>query len=62
MVVVMAPDATEAQIDAVISLVRHAGGEAFVSRGLQRTIIGLIGDVDDFRALNLRRMAGGCLT
>lgn len=58
MVVVMAPDATDSHVDAVISRVRQAGGEAFVSRGVHRTIVGLVGDVDQFRALNLRRMAG----
>ncbi|NEE01841.1 3-deoxy-7-phosphoheptulonate synthase [Phytoactinopolyspora halotolerans] len=58
MVVVMAPGATEAQVEAVIARVRQAGGEAFVSRGVSRTIIGLVGDVEQFRALNLRRMAG----
>lgn len=58
MVVVMSPDATEEQIGAVAARVRQAGGETFISRGRERTIIGLVGDVDDFRALNLRRMAG----
>lgn len=58
MVVVMSPDATPEQVDAVVARVRTTGGEAFVSRGVQRTIIGLVGDVDDFRALNLRSMPG----
>ena len=58
MVVVMEPGATGAHIDAIVERVRKAGGEAFVSRGVSRTIIGLIGDVDEFRALNLRGMAG----
>ncbi|PSK95547.1 3-deoxy-D-arabinoheptulosonate-7-phosphate synthase [Haloactinopolyspora alba] len=58
MVVVMSPDASDPQIDAVVARVREVGGEAFVSRGLHRTIVGLIGDVDDFRALNLRGMPG----
>lgn len=58
MVVVMSPDARETHIDAVVARVRQAGGEAFVSRGLRRTIVGLVGDVDDFRALNLRAMPG----
>jgi 3-deoxy-7-phosphoheptulonate synthase len=39
-------------------LVRSAGGEAFVSRGVSRTIIGLVGDVDHFGALNLRSRSG----
>ena len=54
----MEPSANGAQVDAVVARVREAGGDAFVSRGVSRTIIGLVGDVDEFRALNLRRMAG----
>jgi 3-deoxy-7-phosphoheptulonate synthase len=58
MVVVMAPEATQANVDAIVDLVRTAGGEAFVSRGVSRTIIGLVGDLDQFGALNLRSRAG----
>ena len=58
MVVVMAPDAAAEDIDAVVRRVGEAGGEAFVSRGVTRTIIGLVGDVDLFGALNLRAMKG----
>lgn len=58
MVVVMAPEATSADVDAVVRLVKSAGGEAFVSRGLSRTIVGLVGDVDDFEALNLGSLSG----
>ncbi len=58
MVVVMAPEATETDIDAVVELVIAVGGEAFVSRGVSRTIIGLVGDVEQFGALNLRSYHG----
>src|SRR5579859_4825838 len=58
MVIVMAPEVTRADIDSVVALVRTAGGEAFVSRGVSRTIIGLVGDVDHFGALNLRSHSG----
>jgi 3-deoxy-7-phosphoheptulonate synthase len=58
MVIVMAPEATKADVDAVVDLVRTAGGEAFVSRGVSRTIVGLVGDVDQFGALNLRGRSG----
>ncbi|MGH3317184.1 MAG: 3-deoxy-7-phosphoheptulonate synthase [Nocardioidaceae bacterium] len=58
MVVVMQPDATAADIDAVVDRVESAGGSAFVSRGVVRTIIGLVGDVDRFRELNLRSLRG----
>jgi 3-deoxy-7-phosphoheptulonate synthase len=58
MVVVMAPDATDEQIDHVRERVESVGGEAFVSRGVVRTIIGLVGDIDSFHGLNLRSMPG----
>ncbi len=58
MVVVMAPEATETDIAEVVDLVGAAGGEAFVSRGVSRTIIGLVGDVEQFGALNLRSYPG----
>jgi 3-deoxy-7-phosphoheptulonate synthase len=58
MVVVMAPEATQDDVDAVVGLVRAAGGDAFVSRGVSRTIIGLVGDVEQFGALNLRSYRG----
>src|ERR1700722_3393440 len=58
MVVVMAAEATETDIAEVVDLVGAAGGEAFVSRGVSRTIIGLVGDVEQFGALNLRSYPG----
>lgn len=58
MVVVMGSEATEADISAVVSLVETAGGDAFVSRGVNRTIVGLVGDVQQFGSLNLRSMGG----
>src|SRR6266487_3535483 len=58
MVVVMAADATTQDVDAVVELVRTAGGEAFVSRGVSRTIVGLVGDIEQFLALNLRSLSG----
>ena len=58
MVVVMRPGAAPEEIDAVVAASSRAGGEAFVSRGVQRTIIGLVGDVVAFQALNLRAMPG----
>ncbi|MFH8407411.1 3-deoxy-7-phosphoheptulonate synthase [Streptomyces sp. NPDC018019] len=58
MVVVMAPGATQEDVDTVVGLVRAAGGDAFVSRGVTRTIVGLVGDVDEFEALNLRSRKG----
>ncbi|MEV7971256.1 3-deoxy-7-phosphoheptulonate synthase, partial [Sphaerisporangium sp. NPDC088356] len=58
MVIVMTADATQTDIQAVVSLVQSAGGEAFVSRGVSRIIVGLVGDIDQFATLNLRGMRG----
>jgi 3-deoxy-7-phosphoheptulonate synthase len=58
MVVVMSPDATEEQIAHVTERVEATGGQAFVSRGVVRTIIGLVGDIESFHGLNLRGMPG----
>ena len=58
MVVVMRPDAAPEDVDAVVTRVEQAGGSAFVSRGVHRTIVGLVGDITAFQALNLRAMAG----
>ena len=58
MVVVMSTDATPEQIDAVVARVTDGGGDAFVSRGVSRTIIGLVGDVELFHSLELSAMPG----
>src|SRR4249919_3128927 len=58
MVVVMAPEATNEDVDAVVARVTEAGGEAFISRGETRTIVGLVGDVDLFSSLELRALRG----
>ncbi|GIH74280.1 3-deoxy-7-phosphoheptulonate synthase [Planobispora longispora] len=58
MVIVMAPEAVQGDVDAIVEIIAAAGGSAFVSRGVSRTIIGLVGDVDQFSALNLRGMPG----
>jgi 3-deoxy-7-phosphoheptulonate synthase len=58
MVVVMEPGAAGEEVEAVAESVRAVGGEAFVSRGVYRTIIGLVGDVKVFDLLNLRSHPG----
>ena len=58
MVIVLSPSATEANINAVVSKVTGVGGQAFVSRGERRTIIGLVGDLDLFEDLNLLAFDG----
>src|SRR5579859_4752226 len=58
MVVVMTAEAGEAEVEGIVDLVRGAGGDAFVSRGVSRTIVGLVGDIDRLDTLNLRGMPG----
>src|SRR3954467_12041699 len=58
MVVVMGPEATAEQLEAGVRPVQDAGGSAFVSRGVHRTIVGLVGDVEQFETLNLRALPG----
>jgi 3-deoxy-7-phosphoheptulonate synthase len=58
MVIVMAAYATGSDVEAIVERVASAGGKAFISRGVSRTIIGLVGDVDAFETLNLGAMSG----
>ncbi len=58
MVIVMSPDATDEDIAHVVEKVEGVGGEAFVSKGVVRTIIGLVGDLESFHHLNLRTLRG----
>jgi 3-deoxy-7-phosphoheptulonate synthase len=54
----MGPEATEAEVASIVAVVESAGVEAFVSKGVQRTIVGLVGDVTQLDAAGLRGMAG----
>ncbi|MEU6041445.1 3-deoxy-7-phosphoheptulonate synthase [Actinomadura sp. NPDC047616] len=58
MVVVMSPDATEADLEEVVEVVRAAGAQAFVSRGVSRTIVGVVGDPAQLGMLSLRNRRG----
>ena len=58
MVVVMKSSATEEDIERVVEKVRGAAGDAFVSRGKTRTIIGLVGDTAAFMAMPLETLPG----
>src|SRR5687767_5705047 len=53
MIVVMNAQATESDVARVVGAVEEAGGECFVSRGKNRTIIGLLGDTQRFVSLPL---------
>ncbi|MCD4526296.1 3-deoxy-7-phosphoheptulonate synthase [Nocardioides sp. cx-173] len=54
----MSPDATDEDVAHVVEKVEAVGGEAFVSKGVVRTIIGLVGDIESFHHLNLRTLRG----
>jgi 3-deoxy-7-phosphoheptulonate synthase len=58
MVVVMAPGATEAEINTVTAHIEAHGGKAFVSRGVTRTIIGVIGTEDVLETLDVSGLSG----
>jgi len=53
MVVVMRSTASEGDIERVVEAVTRVGGECFVSRGRNQTIIGLVGDLTQFAELPL---------
>jgi len=57
-VVVMSPTSTALDVSGVVDRVSEAGASAFVSRGVRRTIIGLVGDDDVLATLNLETMPG----
>jgi 3-deoxy-7-phosphoheptulonate synthase len=57
MVIVVKKGAPEQAIADMVRQVESVGGQAFVSRGAERTIIGLIGDPDLFSGLGFRANA-----
>jgi 3-deoxy-7-phosphoheptulonate synthase len=57
-VVVMKPGVDAGDVAAVVVRVEAAGGQAFVSRGVHRVIVGLVGDVEEFASLDLAGMPG----
>ncbi len=52
MVIVMAPGATDSDIAGVVAHISLHGGQAFVSRGVMRTIIGVVGSEDVLEAMD----------
>ena len=44
MVIVMAPEASDADVATVVAHIEASGGQAFVSRGVMRTIVGVVPD------------------
>jgi 3-deoxy-7-phosphoheptulonate synthase len=58
MVIVMAPEAGEAGIAAVVTHIEAHGGQAFVSRGVMRTIVGVVGSEDVLETLDVAGLPG----
>ncbi len=58
MVIVMQPSAAEAELANVVQAVHNAGGAAFVSRGVSRTIVGVVAGETVLEALDGLRLPG----
>jgi 3-deoxy-7-phosphoheptulonate synthase len=58
MVIVMAPSATDSDIRMVVDQIETKGGQAFVSRGVTRTIIGVVGTEDVLETLDVGGLPG----
>ncbi|MBN3039259.1 MAG: 3-deoxy-7-phosphoheptulonate synthase [Candidatus Omnitrophica bacterium] len=58
MIIVLRPDATQKQIDHITEKVKKLGLKPWVSKGVERTIIGVIGEEDVLRIQPLEVFAG----
>ncbi len=58
MIIVLQPDATKKQIDHIIERVKKLGLKPWVSEGVERTIIGVIGEEDVLRIQPLEAFPG----
>jgi 3-deoxy-7-phosphoheptulonate synthase len=58
MVIVMSPDAGDAEIAVVVTHIEIRGGQAFVSRGVARTIIGVVGTEEVLETLDAGGLPG----
>jgi 3-deoxy-7-phosphoheptulonate synthase len=58
MVIVMTSAATAGDLDEVVRHVEGAGGAAFVSRGVSRTIVGVVGDDDVLETVDVGLLPG----
>jgi 3-deoxy-7-phosphoheptulonate synthase len=57
-VIVMAPGATDGDIGTVVAHIEAHNGQAFVSRGVMRTIIGVVGTEDVLETLDVDALPG----
>src|SRR3954451_520595 len=58
MVIVMGQAATQPDIDAVVAHIQTHGGQAFVSRGVTRTIVGVIGEESVLETIDVTGLSG----
>jgi 3-deoxy-7-phosphoheptulonate synthase len=58
MIVVMKPDATPSQLTNVVARIEQMGCQAHISRGAERTLVGIIGNGRPYNAAHLESMAG----
>ncbi|MDP2981558.1 MAG: 3-deoxy-7-phosphoheptulonate synthase, partial [Candidatus Omnitrophota bacterium] len=58
MIIDLRPDATKKQIDHLIEKVKKLGLKPMVSKGVERTIIGVIGEEDVLRVQPLEAFPG----
>jgi 3-deoxy-7-phosphoheptulonate synthase len=58
MVIVMAPGASDTDVTDVVTHIEAHGGQAFVSRGVMRTIIGVVGTEDVLETLDADGLPG----
>ena len=58
MIIVLKPDATKKQFDHILERIKALGLKAMVSKGTERTIIGVIGPEDQLRAQPLEVIPG----
>jgi 3-deoxy-7-phosphoheptulonate synthase len=58
MVIVMAPGATDADVTSIVTHIEAHNGQAFVSRGVMRTIIGVVGTEDVLETLDVGGLPG----
>ena len=58
MVIVMTPAAGDSDIDTVIAHIEAHGGQAFVSKGVARTIVGVVGSPDVLETLDATGLPG----
>ena len=58
MIIVLKPDSTPEQIDPIVDRIHEMGLKTDVSRGIKRTIIGVIGEEDVLRSAPLQAIPG----